>query len=241
MAWPDKDPIGKRFGSNHESLVVGLVEDPLVLALDEPSPPIIYSLVDNPRGCVGDCNRVNYFARAPDGDPARVATSIGMVIRAVPGSGILHEVSSVGHRLRGSITDRSFATLLITLFAGIAAIIAVCGMTSHTGFLVRTRTRELALRMSLGAQPADILRTVLGQMLIWTFIGIVIGLVGTLWLSQSLAAFVYGISPSDPATLTAGVMLLVAVVFGATLFPAARALRIPLVAVTRSGDRTEVS
>jgi putative ABC transport system permease protein len=121
---------------------------------------------------------------------------------------------------------------LLGTFAGVALLIAAIGVYGVLAYSVNQRTREIGLRMALGAQQAGVLRWIVGQGMLVAAAGIGIGLAGAFALSRLLASLLFGIQPRDPLTFTSVAAVLTAVAFAACLVPAIRASRVdPIVAL----------
>jgi ABC-type antimicrobial peptide transport system permease subunit len=130
-----------------------------------------------------------------------------------------------------TITDRTLSSrrLLVSLIGGFAAIaigLALLGLYGVISYMVSQQTREIGIRMALGADAADVERGVIAKTLTLALIGLGLGLVGTLLGGQALRSMLYGISPSDPATYAVAALSLVACAVGAGYLPARRAARI---------------
>jgi putative ABC transport system permease protein len=118
------------------------------------------------------------------------------------------------------------------LFACLALVLAVTGVYGVTAFSVAQRTREIGVRMALGAQAADVFRLVLAQSLKVIASGVIIGLIGALALTRLMTSLLFGVSPSDPVTFAAISLLLVGVALLACWIPARRATKVdPMVAL----------
>jgi putative ABC transport system permease protein len=125
-----------------------------------------------------------------------------------------------------------FSMLLLTLFAGLGVVLAMVGIYGILTYAVIQQTHEMGLRMALGAQPRHVLQRVLRQGVVLTLTGIVIGLVGALWLTRFLTSLLHEISPTDPATfavIAAGALVMALL---ASYLPARKATKVdPLVAL----------
>ena len=132
----------------------------------------------------------------------------------------------------GSIEQHRFNLFLLGLFALVALLLAVVGIYGVMSESVSSRTHEIGIRMALGAQPADVLRMVVRQGMSLAAIGIGIGVVGALWLTQFMSKLLFEVSPTDSPTFLLIPIVLGVVVLCACLIPARRATRVdPLVAL----------
>jgi ABC-type antimicrobial peptide transport system permease subunit len=131
-----------------------------------------------------------------------------------------------------SISQPRFYTLLLAAFASSALFLAALGLFGVMSYAVAQRTRELSVRLALGARPQALLRMVLREAMALGLAGAALGLLGALLLSRSLATLLYSVSPSDPVTLAATAAVLVATTLVAGYLPARRATRVdPVVAL----------
>ena len=125
-----------------------------------------------------------------------------------------------------SIADRRFSMILLGLFAALALLLSSIGIYGVVSYLVGQRTREIGIRVALGAQHADILRIVLLQGAKMTAIGIAVGLAISYALTRLLHTLLFGVTPNDPLTIAAVAFLLAAVSLTACYIPARRASRL---------------
>jgi ABC-type antimicrobial peptide transport system permease subunit len=134
-----------------------------------------------------------------------------------------------------SVAPRRLNLLLLSAFAGVAVVLTAAGLYGVMSYLVAQRTREIGLRMALGATPASMLGLVLRQAGAMTAAGIVVGLLGALLLARSLASLLFGVNPTDLAVYVAVSALLAVVASVAIAIPCARAARVdPIIALRDS-------
>jgi len=130
------------------------------------------------------------------------------------------------------LAARQFNLTLLGAFAATALLLAVAGIYGVMAYTVARRTREIGVRMALGAAAGDVLRLVLGQGLWTTVIGVAIGIAGSFALSRTLHSLLFEVSAADPVTLIGSALLLAAVSLLACWIPARRAMRVdPMVAL----------
>ena len=133
-----------------------------------------------------------------------------------------------------SLTRDRFSVFVLGAFAGLALLLAAVGLYGVVAYFVTQRTKEIGVRIALGAEPAGIQRLVVVQSLRVVVIGIALGLVGALVLSGILRSLLYEVRPQDPMTLAAVAILLVAVALAAAFVPARRAARVDPVLALRA-------
>ena len=142
------------------------------------------------------------------------------------------QVRSMSEIMAVSLAEKSFNALLLGVFAAVALLLASVGLYGVLAFTVAERTREIGIRMALGAQAGDVLRMILRQGLALTLVGVGVGVGVSLASTRLLSRFLYGIAPTDIATFIALALLLVAVALAACLIPARRAMRVdPMMAL----------
>jgi putative ABC transport system permease protein len=230
--FPNENPIGKqmKFGfppnTDVAREVVGIVGDVRDVSLGRKAGPMMYVP----------------FAQAPlYGGEVVVRSSLS--VSSVSG-GIRQAVNEIDKNLPvtdvepfpeavgASIAQERFRTFLLASFSGIALLLATVGIFGVISYSVSQRTHEIGVRMSLGARSGDVLRLILGQGGKLALLGLGVGTVAALLLTRVLAGLLYGVSPTDPLTFGAVVVILLAVALAASYLPARRAMRVdPLVAL----------
>jgi putative ABC transport system permease protein len=164
-------------------------------------------------------------------DPMLLAGAIRGQIAALD-KDLTANLETLEKTLSGMLAPRRFTMILLGLFSGVALILATVGVYGLLQYSTTQRTREIGIRMALGARNSDVLRAVLTQGLRLTLLGIALGLAGALVLTRVLASLLYGVTPCDPLTFALVSLLLVAVASVASYVPAHRAARIdPMVAL----------
>jgi len=128
---------------------------------------------------------------------------------------------------------RNFNMLLLTIFAAVALALAAAGIYGLMSYTSARRTHEIGIRMALGARRVDILRTVVGQALALTLVGVAIGLADALLLTRWMSSLLFGVKATDPATLVVTALVLTAVALLASYIPARRATKVDSFAALR--------
>jgi predicted permease len=224
--WPDEDPIGKRitFGDplSDQSLyyaVVGVVGNMKNIGLDASPRLQLYF----PYRQVG-ANQTTLFIRTTV-DPSTVVSSVRSAVLEVDADQPLSNVQVMDELIVDSIGNRRILTLLLSLFAGLALILATVGIYGVMSYGVRERFREFGIRMTFGANRVTLLQMILGQGMVLALAGILLGFVGSLALTRVLRNQLYEVGTFDPVTLTLVIALLLAVAAISIFVPANRAAR----------------
>ncbi|MCP3168908.1 ABC transporter permease [Myxococcus qinghaiensis] len=230
--WPKGNALGQRLSlepMKQWSTVVGIVEDLREWGLSSPARPAAYwSLPAAP------ASYLSLVVRAKAGDPEALRTSIEAELRVVDADVPLFNVAPLTQLVDESISSRSLSALLMGLFAGTALLLAALGIAGVVGYSVTRRTREMGIRMALGADSSDVLVMVLRQGLKLAGLGVAVGLVMSLGLARFLGGMLYGVTAYDPWTFTAVAVLLGGVTLLATWLPARRASRVDPIVSLRS-------
>jgi putative ABC transport system permease protein len=223
------DPIGRRIevAGDKNVEIVGIIADTKYRALRAPVPNTVYLVMDQSKWAGGE--RTLHVRTA--GDPAALATAIRAQVQA------LDKHLPVKMGLFSDVADENLAQerLVATLsgfFGGVALLLTAVGLYGVLAFTTARRTREIGIRMSLGARRATVLWMVLRDCLVLVVIGVVAGLIATLWLSRLVTRQLFEVAPADPATLVLATLFLITVAALAAYLPARRASRVdPMVAL----------
>jgi putative ABC transport system permease protein len=233
--FPDEDPLGKHInnrvnrgqpGKSYEIVgVVGAVKYWTVTG--EPQPHIYYSYLQE------NWWSMELVARTASGDPARLATPIRTALAAIDPNQPIHSFKAQEANVAEMVAPQRFTTLLLAGFAALAAGLAAIGLYGVIAYMVTQRTREIGIRMALGASHTTVMRMVIRQGMALAVIGIAIGLAASFALTRLLESMLYGTSTTDPVTFVAIAILLAAVALAACFIPALRATRVDPMAALR--------
>jgi putative ABC transport system permease protein len=162
----------------------------------------------------------------------RMVGTLRTAIRQVDKLGPIYGISTVSDRLTRFEEDRRFQTSLLGAFSAVALLLAAIGIYGVIQYSIAMRTREIGIRMAIGAHRSDIFGMVIGEGLKLSFIGLALGVTGALWLSHAGSSLLFGVTATDPPTYAAVAMVLTAVALAGCYFPARRAARVdPLTAL----------
>jgi putative ABC transport system permease protein len=161
-----------------------------------------------------------------DGDPTAIAPAIQREIRALDPNQPVSGVRTMNQVMSEWVARSRFNTLLLGLFAGLATLLSAVGIFGVMNYSVALRTRELGLRLAVGAQPRQVLLLVLKQGLALTIVGVVLGLAAAFALTRLLSGLLFGVAAVDVTTFSSISVLLVLVSLLACYLPARRAMRI---------------
>jgi ABC-type antimicrobial peptide transport system permease subunit len=155
-----------------------------------------------------------------------------MAVAAVSAEAPVYDLMTMEQRIANSTSRTEFNTLLLLAFAALAVVLAAVGLYGVVAYSVTQHTREIGIRMALGARPADVLRLIVTQGMRLVLLGGLIGLVGALALTRLMRSLLFGVSPSDPLTFVVILVMLTGVALVACWLPARRAARVnPMVAL----------
>jgi putative ABC transport system permease protein len=241
QAWPGEDPIGKRVvccerGPGDDPMwktVVGVVGDVRARGLGADVRPEYYlPMAQSPAAAWHWIDRTMTLAVRSPGDPATVAGAMRDAVWSVDRSLPVYDIGTMDQLRVASIAATRFSTMLLTAFGGLALLLAAVGVYGVISYGVSQRTQEIGIRVALGADHRRVVGLVVGHAAALTVAGLVLGLAGALGLSSVIAGLLFQVSPTDPRTLVAGVVLLSLVALLAAIVPARRAARVdPAVAL----------
>jgi predicted permease len=229
--WPNQDPIGRfvQFGNMDGDLrgfrIVGIVSDVREAALERVPEPLFY-------GYYKQRMASRFTIVAQTGRTAQVALAAQQLVRRADPDLPL-QVRTIEQALDRALAGRRFSLTLIGLFSTLALVLATLGVYGLISYLVAERTREIGIRLALGADPGDVLRLVLGRAALLAGVGVAAGIAGAAGLTRLIAGMLFGVTPTDPIAFLAVPLVTLAAVLLASYVPARRAMRVsPVTAMT---------
>jgi predicted permease len=230
--WPNQDPLGKHLRLSRSRpawiSIVGIIADARTESLSDAGIPQIYLSVYQ-----RTAKDLAIFLKGQL-DPAAISSHVREQVQSIDAELPVFRAETLDDVLSASLSVRQFSMEMVALFAATALLLAGLGIYGTISYLVNEQTREIAIRLALGAQRAKILKLVLGQGLALAIAGAGLGLVGALILSHLMASLLYGVSPIDPPTFVTVTVVLTAVALAASYIPALRAMRIDPLTALRS-------
>jgi putative ABC transport system permease protein len=220
----DRDPIGRRvtFGNPADSTttwmtIVGVVGDVAQEGVTAKPYPQLYRSIDQSPG------RSVIVSIRTDRDPLQIASAARQVVRAVDRDLVVNDVQPLEARVAESIARPRLSVWLLAGFAAVALVLAAIGIYGVMAYTVAQRTREIGVRMALGADPVSVKRLVVWQGMQPALIGVAIGMVSAFAASRYIASMLYGVSALDPVTFVLVPLFLATIALLATYLPARRA------------------
>ncbi len=231
--WPGKNPVGQRIkgqdrrGSNDDWVtIVGVVGNVRNHGLDKQSTPHIYEWYRQS----GDLtSELVVRATAPS---STFAATLRAVVRGIDRTAILSPVTTLDQQLSEQLSPWRFQACLLGLFSCIALLLACVGIYGMTSYSVAQRSKELGIRMALGAHPHDVMKLIVSEGATVATAGLAIGTLAAVSLTQLMASLLFGVTATDPVTFLAVAILLMTVALFASYIPARRAAKVdPMVAL----------
>ena len=223
--WPGEEAVGKRltmtFYPGVVREVVGVVGDVKLRGLEKTSPiaALYVPYAQMPRSWMSLVVRTAQ-------SPGSVGSAVEAAVHAVDPDQPVVDMKTMEEHLGASLAHARFSMLLLAVFAALALLLSSIGIYSVLAYAVKRRTREIGIRMALGADGGDLVRMVVFQGMRPALIGLAIGVAASLVLGRLLAGLVFGIAPTDPLTFAAASALLSGVALAACAVPAWRATRV---------------
>ena len=234
--FPNQDPIGRRIrpgiGNGHGPgefpmrEIVGVIDDVKQSGLGEAAAPEVYApQAQSPWGTM-------ILVVRTVNDPRGIVEAARRRVTALDKNAPIYHVETLDQFFAQSVEEPRFITLLLGGFAGLALILACLGIYGVISYTVVQRTREIGIRMAVGAQKGEVLWMVIREGLRSALAGIAIGIIGALRLTRLLSSLLFGIKPADPVTFAAVALILTGVALLACYIPARRAMKVaPMVAL----------
>jgi len=235
QVFPGADPIGRRLALGGPTddpwwvTIVGVVGDVHYSGLDARPEPTMYTPYEQDSWWPA-----MYLVLRTDADDASTADAVRRTVQGLDAELPVAAVQNMDQLLSRSVAEPRFRTTLIGLFAGVAVLLAALGAYGLLSYAVRQRTREMGIRMALGAQRRDVLSLVLRDGMRLAMLGALVGLGGALLLGRFLSGMLYGVGAADPATYASVIALILLVALVACLVPARRATCIEPTVALRS-------
>jgi predicted permease len=235
-AWRGENPVGRRmrmFGWPWME-VIGVVEDVRHYGVAQDPRPAWY--VPHAQGYVSAYTSPQNMTIVVQGevDPLSLVGPVRESLTSVDPGIVVSQVRTMEEVYGAALNTEHLVTVLLTVFGVLAFSLAAVGVYGLISLTVSQRTHEIGLRMALGAASSKVLRHTMGEGLLLTLAGLVFGICGSVVLSRGIESLVFGITPTDPLTYSAVIVLLLAAAAGASWFPARRASRVDPVAALKS-------
>jgi predicted lysophospholipase L1 biosynthesis ABC-type transport system permease subunit len=225
--FPGVSPIGKRlvvdFGKPFTAEIIGVVADVRVYGQANEAPDLMYFTAGQPNAGFG--TGVMNLATRLRGDPATIAPQVRAALHAVAPDVALAAVQSMDSILHDSVSAPRFRTQLLLAFASVALLLAVIGLYGMLAYSVAQRTREMGIRMALGARPTVVFRMVIRQGMLLVGVGVVLGIGGALVATRLIASQLFNVGPTDPTVFLGVASTLILAGLAACVIPARRATK----------------
>jgi putative ABC transport system permease protein len=235
--FPGQNPLGrqlqfesKAISAKNQPQIVGVVADVRDVTLTAEARPELYTPLLQQR----KLNGLYLYIRTHTDSPAQLASSLRQCVWAVDKDMPITHVESLASTISQSVAEPRFRTWLVSSFAVAGLVLTLIGIYGVISYSVSQRTREIGVRVALGAPRERVLRLILGQGLRMALLGAAIGVAGSLALARAMASQLFGVKPADPVTLAGAVLAMLVVAIAAAYLPARRATRVDPVIALRS-------
>ena len=237
--WPAQDPLGKRirFGGDTWRTVIGVVGDVKDASMQAPAGPHSYTpYLEEPNDMLESPNfdelRTFHLALRTPTDPAMTFSSVRAAVAAIDPQLAVDDLKTMDSVIEKSVAPQRFNLALVAIFAVMAIFLAAVGVYGVLSYSISQRTREIGVRIALGAQPGRVLGMTISEGMKLAILGTAIGMAFGLVFTRFMAAMLFGVTAHDPLTFVAVAALMVVVSFAACYIPARRAMRVdPIVAL----------
>jgi predicted permease len=214
-AWPS--PVGLHLsGDSRVGRIVGVVADTRDQGVDQVPGPTVYT-------CFSAANPFPYFLVRTQGDPLAIAQTVRVRLKQLEPLRSVYDLAPLDARIGEAFTEDRLRTIVLALFSATALVLASVGLYGTLGYVISRRRREVGLRLALGAKRGDIIQQFLGQGLRVAAVACVCGLTLAFATRGMLSGMLFGVSPSDPVTLSSVIGIVLMVTTMAALIPAVRA------------------
>lgn len=222
--WPDEDPVGKRimigYGSPAPREIVGVVGDVRHSSLNKEAAEEMYAPFSQTPWWF-----LNLVIRTAS-DPASLSAAVRNEVLSLDKDLPVYNIKPMGQLLAASAAEARFNMLLLALFATVALILSAVGIYGVMSYSVTQRTKEIGIRMALGARPLDVLKLVVGQGMALAAVGVIVGLAAAFALTRFMSSLLFGVTATDPVTFAAISVLLGVIALLACYLPARKAARV---------------
>jgi len=221
--FPDQDPLGEqiRFWGTSRT-IVGVVGNEKFHGLTEAPPLAVYA----PIWQAPSANGAGVLLVRTAGDPRALAGGVRAAFREQDPALAVFGLEPLDRAVSRSVSKRTFTMLLVGLFAALALVLAAVGVHGVLSYGVAERRREIGIRLALGAEPAGMLRLIVAEGLVMALAGLALGVAGAVALTRLLSSLLFGVTPTDPLSFAAVVVVLLVVALAATAVPAWRAAQV---------------
>ena len=236
--FPSGDPVGRRIGVNYLALgsrtadsiprmreIVGVVADLRQNGVELPPGPAVY-LPYSQDETYHVLNSMNVYVRSAEDDAAALGPAVRSSIQAIYPNQPVERIRVMRQAIASSLARRTFAVALMTAFAAIALLLCALGLYGVVSYAIQQRTREIAIRMALGAQRSDVLGGVLKRGGILVALGVAFGAALSLLVARGLSQLLFETGSSDPVVYGSAIVVLAVIGIAACLLPAIRASRL---------------
>ncbi len=237
--WPNEDPVGKRilsgFDQDQWSTIIGVVANVKHTGLDaETNPETYYHFLQIPPEALGVAEATMALAIRTNMAPEAMIAAVRNQVHALDPGQPVFNVKTMEDVVNSSVAQPRFRTLLLSVFAGLALLLASVGLYGVMAYSVTQRSNELGVRMALGAEPGQILKLVVGHALLLASIGLGIGLTLAFFCARMMSGLLFGVRATDLASFGISCLVILSVAALASFIPALRATRIDPISALRA-------
>ncbi len=237
--WPNQDPVGKRilsgFDQDQWSTIIGIVGNVKHSGLDaEINPETYYNYLQIPPEAVAVAEASMALVIRTNTAPLAMVSAVRNEVRGLDPDQPVFDVKTMEDVVYGSVAQPRFRSLLLSLFAGLALLLAGVGLYGVTAYSVTQRSNELGVRMALGAEPGQILKLVMSHAMLLASFGLVIGVAIAFACARMMEGLLFGVRATDPASFGISCLVLLSIAALASFIPAVRATRIDPISALRT-------